>query len=120
MKLQVVGCDGLREWLVSQGFQLTLNPLRHDDDGCNWYAYRWSQIEARECECNDGKPMQVIVAPHRYEGDGHAFENVEVEVIGEAGGVWFKLAAYSLKPDEVQAKLPDVERGLIAAWNALR
>jgi hypothetical protein len=34
--------------------------------------------------------------------------------------VWFKLQAYSLKHDELQARLGDIERSLIAAWNSLR
>lgn len=113
---EFAGLDSLREWLVQQGFRVAPNGLRGYHNECDWYAYRRSEGQARECEANGGKSMQLVVTPTRF----GAWEGVEIDVTGEAGGVWFKLMAYSLKPDEVQARVPDVERSLIAAWNALR
>ena len=119
-KPRLTGCDNLRAWLATQGFQFSEDGLRNRDNACNWYAYRRSAIPARECELNEGKRMQLVVKPHRYRLDGRDFESVEVDVCGEAGGVWFKLKAYSLKPNELQERLGDAEASLIAAWNALR
>ena len=116
------GCDALREWLISQGFTCWVDSLTRGN-GCNWYAYRRTAIPACECECNDGKPMQLVVRPFKYRhpstmhGD---WQSAEVDVTGEAGGMWFKLSAYSLKHEELQARLGDIESSLIAAWNALR
>ena len=118
----LVGCDELRAWLEAQGFSSAVNNLGRDNE-CNWYAYRRSAINARECECNDGKPMQVLVTPHRVShpsAPNGAWQSAEVDVTGEAGGVWFKLKAYSLPHDELVTRLPDIEARLIAAWNALR
>jgi hypothetical protein len=118
----MIGCDELRDWLTAQGFRAEFNHLGSRDNGCNWYAYRRSTLPARECECNEGKTVQLVVRPFAYRrlATGHpGFESVEVDVTGEAGGVWFKLTAYSLKHDELRERLDDIEASLIAAWNAL-
>lgn len=118
----LIGCDDLREWLTAQGFSVARDSLGRDNE-CNWYAYRRSALPARECECNDGKPIQLLVKPHKFTHHSAplgAWESVEVDVTGEAGGLWFKLRAYSLKHDELRARLSDIEASLVAAWNALR
>ena len=117
---QLTGCDELREWLLAQGFQVAR--LQYDNE-CNWYAYRRSELPARECEFNDGKPMQLVVRPYRFphpSAPGGAWESAEVDVIGEAGGLWFTLQAYLLSHQAVRERLGDIERSLISAWNALR
>lgn len=118
----LIGCDGLREWLIAQGFRVAPDSLGRDN-GCNWYAYRRSTIQARECECNDGKPMQIVVRPFRLEhasAPGGVWESAEVDVTGEAGSHWYKLTCYSLKHSELMGRLHEIEAALIAAWNALR
>lgn len=119
----LIGCDELREWLIAQGFRVVQAGLSRDGNECNWYAYRRSAIQARECECNDGKPMQLVVRPWRIEPrdapDG-AWESAEVDVTGEAGSHWYKLQCYSLKHGELMGRLHEIEAALIAAWNALR
>ncbi len=118
------GLDDLREWLESQGFRVSQDYMQREN-GCNWYAYRRSTLPARECECNDGTPMQIVVRPHLFKHasaptPSGAWESVEVDVTGEASGLWWKLQAYSLKPEELRDRLPDIEAALIAAWNALK
>jgi hypothetical protein len=118
---QLTGCDELREWLIAQGFRVSRDGFGRDNE-CNWYAYRRSELQARECECNDGKRMQIVVRPHKFthpKVPGGSWESAAVDVTGEAGGAWFKLEAYSLKHDELRERLGDIERSLIAAWNAL-
>ena len=108
----------LKTWLEADGFRIA--PDRHTwyqrDDG--WYAYRRSSIPARECETNDGKPAQIIVYPYpSFNAAGS--DDVEVELCGEAGGIWWKLRGIGIAVDDLPAKLPAVEAGLVAAWNAL-
>ncbi|GAB4059147.1 hypothetical protein [Uliginosibacterium sediminicola] len=115
-----VGADELREWLTTQGFRCANNTLRHQGNGCNWYAYRRSNLSARTCECNDDKPgMQIVVTPSAMVLHNRLHESVEIELCGEANGVWWKVTAYSITPSDVPKKLADVERALISAWNAL-
>ncbi len=119
----LVGCDSLREWLVAQGFRVAGDGLTRDGNGCNWYAYRPSKHQARECECNDGKPMQVVVRPFVLRMLGapqDGWESAEVDVTGQAGSHWYKLTSYSLSPTDVMGRLHEIEASLIAAWNALR
>lgn len=120
----LVGCDDLRAWLLVHGFQCAPDPIGERDNACNWYAYRRSEIPARECECNERKTMQLVVTPYKYHGCGNShapdWQSAEVNVTGEAGGVWYKLAAYSMPHDTLREKLGEVEQSLIAAWNALR
>ena len=117
------GLDDLREWLESQGFRVSQDYMQREN-GCNWYAYRRSELPARECECNDGTPMQIVVRPHLFKHasaptPSGAWESCEVDVTGEANGMWFRLLAYSLKPEELRERLPEIEAALIAAWNAI-
>lgn len=113
----------LRDALAADGFSFSRNHLASDWNLCRWQAYRRSAIDARECECNDGKRMQIVVTPHSTEDhngrESRPFQSVTVDVTGEAGGVWYKLEAYSLGPEEAVKRLPEMERNLIAAWNAL-
>jgi len=87
----LIGCDELRTWLIAQGFRVA--------------------------------PNRVVVQPWRIEDcnapDG-AWESAEVEVTGEAGGHWYRLKSYGLKPVELMGRLHEIEAALIAAWNALR
>ena len=118
----LIGCDRLREWLIAQGFRV-VRDSQSRDTGCNWYAYRRSAFQARECECNDGKPMQIVVRPFWLEhasAPGGAWESAQVDVTGEAGSHWYNLTCYSLKHDELMGRLHEIEAALIAAWNALR
>lgn len=118
------GLDSLREWLKSQGFSVSQDyPQR--DNGCNWYAYRCSALPARECECNGGETMQIVVRPHLFKHasaptPSGAWESCEVDVTGKANNIWFRLMAYSLKPEELRERLPEIEAALIAAWNAIQ
>lgn len=113
-----VGCDDLREWLVSQGFKLQRDTLDRGSE-CNWLAYRKSAIDADECETNDGKRMQIVVRPHKMEIRGEVLESADVDVTGEAGGIWYSMKAYNLQHVTLRERLPQIEASLIAAWNAL-
>lgn len=111
------GEDGLREWLISQGFRCELNRLRSQENECNWYAYKRSVLPARRCETNTDKPgVQIVVYPYRMS----ARSVVEVELVGEANETWWNLSAYGLLPEELKLKLPQIEKSLVAAWNALK
>ena len=106
--------EQLREWLEAAGFRIA-NNFGEEYNRAKWYAYRPSEIPARECECNENKRLQIVVRPFV------AVETVSavVEVCGEYGGIWHKLVAYGLSFDELRARLPEIERQLVAAWNAL-
>ena len=80
--------------------------------------------DAPEAVGHAGTPAQIVVRPHRFEHasaptPSGAWESVEVDVTGEASGIWWKLQAYSLKPDELRERLSEIEGALIAAWNAI-
>lgn len=112
------GCDGIREWALSQGFRVTFDSLA-PGNGCNWYAYRRSDLPARECDCNDGERMQLVIKPHEFSRGDQVWRSAEIDVTGEVESVWFKLTAYSLPEEKLRERLPEIERRLIAAWNAL-
>lgn len=117
----IYGCDDLREWLMTQGFRVAHDDLSRDNE-CNWHAYRRITQPTRECECNAGKSMQLLVSPYKFTHTNAPcgkWESATVDVTGEAGGTWYKLQAYSLKHDELRERLGAIETSLIAAWNAL-
>lgn len=112
------GCNDLRAWLIAQGFTCSVDSLIRDNE-CNWYAYRRSEYPARECECNAGKTMKIAIRPFSYRDESKRWESAEIDVTGEVKGLWFKLSAYSVKHDELKARLQEIEVRLLDAWNAL-
>lgn len=109
-----------RRWLEANGFKTYKDALASRDNLADWYACRYSDIPASECETNAGKRIQIVVKPHSFHVPGRiTSQSVEIDVTGEAGGIWYRLVAYSLKPEDMIAKLPQIEASLIAAWNAL-
>jgi hypothetical protein len=108
----------LRAWLEAQGFRIGDDPLRSPHNEVNWYAWRRSKLDAVECECN-GPKTQLVVRPHSMFVGGRQHGSVEVEIVGEQGGIWWNLKAYSMPEAEVMARLDQVEVALVMAWNAL-
>jgi hypothetical protein len=122
-KNNLVGCNEFREWLIEQGFRAAANGFASLNNECNWYAHRPSSLAARDCECNTDTRLQLVVYPHQTSdllAPGGAWESAEIEVTGEAAGVWYQLKAYGLRLSDVRARLDDIEISLIAAWNALK
>ena len=111
--------DEFKTWLEADGFTISWNGLSSRDNLCNWFAYRRSRIHSRECEGNGGKLIQLVVKPFFYSFHGKDSVSAEVEVRGQSDDVCYKLDAYALSFDELQSKLPSIEKALIAAWNAL-
>lgn len=114
-----VNIGQLRDWLEQQGFGFGNNQFRGQMNDCDWYAWRRSKLDARDCDRN-GPKMQIVVTPHSYELDGKRWESVEADVTGECAGVWYKLQAYSLTPAELVTRLDEIETALVTAWNSLR
>lgn len=116
---QYTGCDELRAWLIAQGWAIYADTIARGR-GCNWFAAKNTAHEARECEINDGKRLQVVVWPSRLQdGTGTLWEAASVEVTGEAGGIWYTVKAYSLHHDVLRARLVYIEASLVDAWNAI-
>lgn len=113
------GLGQLRVWLDAEGFSFGRQDRRQQMNDCDWYAWRRSNLDARECECN-GPKVQIVINPYSFRMNDYQSESVEVDVTGEAGGMWWKLTAYSLKPQEFMVRLPEIEAALISAWNAIR
>ena len=113
------GCDELRAWLIAQGWAIYADTIARGRE-CTWYAAKKTAHEARECETNDGKRLQVVVWPSRLQdGAGTWWESASVEVTGEDGGIWYTVKADSLQHDVLRARLAYIEASLVDAWNAL-
>lgn len=112
--------DSLKAFLESAGFTIYKNTPRSQFDMIDWYAARRVK-GARECETNDHK-VSLVVRPHQYdlELQGQVFGSVECDITGEANGIWYKLQAYSLKPEEFVERLDEIEASLLKAWNSLK
>jgi hypothetical protein len=115
---ELTGCDDLRGWLIGAGFKACYTEPKPYSN-CNWYAYKRTELDAPECECNEGKGTQIVVHPFDTVINDYERQSVEVDVTGEAGGVWYCLKAYSLDAARLPESLPTIERSLVAAWSAL-
>ena len=106
----------LKKYLELKGYK-TYNAT-HTDNLCKWYACKQAKTK-RECECNDAPP-QIVVTPSWLKFDvGHEYESVEVEIRAEYKHIWWKLGMYGLSSDEIQKRLPSIEKSLIKAWENL-
>lgn len=86
---------------------------------CTWYAGKRVPSSHR-CETNADKDgVSVIVTPYEWRQSGHHYQSVEVDLTGEAGGVWYKLQAYSLPWESLPDKLDAITDGLVLAWETL-
>lgn len=113
---QLTGLEDLKAWLIDKGFRAFKKPFMPNDiDKCNWYACRDTALPCRECETNDGKPVQLVVMPYQF--DSHA--SVEMDLTGEYNSVWYQLKAYGLPVSEFQARLDELEKSLVSSWNVL-
>lgn len=108
----------LHDWLEEQGFNFGKQEIHKPLNQCDWYAWRRIMLNARECECN-GPKVQLVITPYSFVTSDYKSESAEVDITGEAGEVWWKLMAYSLKPSEIIDRLDEIEASLVNAWNSL-
>lgn len=109
--------DELRAGLEAKGWQISRNPMRGQYNEIDWYGYS-RMTGVPDCDCND-KPPSLICEPSSFEVGGHRHNNVAFSLTGETSGRWFKLEAYSVRPDEAIDAIPDVRALLGRAWSAL-
>lgn len=113
------GCNHFRDELRRLGYRIMVGWTGEGNE-CNWYAYKRSQYEGRECECNEGRNIQVVVHPVQYTFGGRTDRSSEMEVTGEVDGVWFTQKAYGVDLEDMLAGNATLEKKLINAWNALK
>ncbi len=99
----------LKTWLINNGF--TIHPFI----GC-WIGAKKLDPNIRKCEDNEDKEILLVV--HPYENDG--YQNHAVEISGRTDGKWYKLECYGLRTENIMNDLPDIERRLIMAWEAVK
>jgi hypothetical protein len=110
--------EELEKYLVKSGYKIyDNNPLKSQYNEITWYAAKRTKSK-RECESNK-KPVQIIVSPYRTIMRHGVHESVTVDLTAEYMGVWWKLEAYSLSVKIVMTDLPQIEKRLVSAWEAL-
>lgn len=112
------GESTLREWLESNNFKI-YHYHGETNNECNWIACRiLSKSEVTHvCQSNDRS--QITIKPYYFLLNDVKFRDVTIEIAGEVSDVWYRLSAYSIKPEEVPQKLNDVTQSLIRAWESL-
>ena len=111
--------DNLKEWLKDKGFHEYPNVLASVENECKWIACK-RQKSKYVCESNYDKPgIRVVVLPHKWCIGGNECASVDVEIRGEANGIWYTLQAYSLSWEELPAKFDQVADALLRAWESL-
>jgi len=113
------GFDELRDWLQDQGFKIYYNHLSEKMNQCNWYACRKTQLNARRCETNDNKANHITIRPYKNTYNNLSYGSSEIEIVGEANGIWFNLKAYSVPEKDIYNRFNEIEQMLVSAWNGL-
>lgn len=91
-------------------------------DGPPHSRYWWKRFTdpgIPRCKCNDEKPgIQVVITHHAMPKIEH--ESYTIDVTGQKpDGVWVKLEAYGISPDELLKVLDDQVNDLVIAWTLL-
>lgn len=112
--------EELKARLYEIGFKMEDN-RDEPSNKVRWRAYRTLPTQV-ECQCNDRPPV-LIVHPFMFDGflqrDGIIMRSVEFAITGElANGDWLNSKVYAVAVDKALAKLPDIERTLVAVWEA--
>lgn len=113
--------EELKDWLTTQGFHECKNTWSGSDNRCDWYAVKRYGVE-HLCETNSEKPgIQIVVWPYEYhfpqlENPGRS---VEIEITGEANGIWYKLCAYSIPWTEAVERFDAITESLVVAWDSI-
>lgn len=111
--------EELKDWLTTQGFREYKNALASSENACKWYACKTYKSQYN-CEHNDNKDgIQVGIWPYQYAIQDHQIRIVEIDLVGEANGICYKLKGYSMSWAELPDKLDQVTDALIKAWEAI-
>ena len=68
--------------------------------------------------CEDSNHVYLIVSENRIQGHHLDSTHIEVKATVKRNGVWWRLMAYDLRPNELH-KLPDIERKITQALSRL-
>lgn len=109
----------LAESLQRTGFTKARDTLPPRGSLLDWFAYKKSKLPARECELYIGQAAQIRVTPYLITAGTNHIKMCEVSIKGKVADVWFELKASSLSYEKTIERMPEVERMLVAAWNAL-
>lgn len=111
----------LLDRLTAAGWRIGPNPFPGAWNEADWIGYKRSSGGV-ECECNEGRPVQIVVEP-MYTRPHHfatpLAPTLTVSITGEAGGIWHRIDAYGVSPDDFLTRAAEIECGLVAAWNVL-
>lgn len=109
--------DQLKLWLEGHAFHIEPTRVRESSDQCDWYVWRQT-VTGRNCETH-GDRLSIVVYPYSGLLNGRIREGVEVELCGQYDSLWWEFRVYSITPNDLVARLPVIEGGLVAAWNGL-
>lgn len=115
--------EQIRAYLIDRGY--TEFPVSRADGltAVANFTRRVKREEAAPCLCNDAK-VQHVVQVNEFSHKKHHYRGVTVSITGEvqlasAGTSWVNLKYYNVKYEQLEAKLPEIEIDLLAAWNAV-
>jgi hypothetical protein len=109
--------EGLKEWLIGNGYEIYSNQANIEGNFIDWYAAKRAN-SIRKCACNDKLP-QIVVSPFSFKHFDTTYKSITVSISGERQGLWWKLESYALSPDTLIKNLGMIEESLIKAWEAL-
>lgn len=120
--------EKLQQALLNKGFTLEKDHFRNHGNLTPWYAWRRTRPGCRPCECNSDKPgLVLVIKPYAFNRSLDEYPpriTVEVEICGQANGLWWTLKAYGIDAvDDLLVsnldELEKIEASLVRAWNAL-
>lgn len=127
IKIPKITYDELVALFVKQDWRTEKNPPNMEP-GCKklfWLAVRRAGADQPcdaaghpVCLTNDKLSIQAEIHELQMPGDNQWYRTVEISLTGEAApNLWVKLAAYSVRWDDVPTQLEIIQKGLLAAWD---
>lgn len=113
--------NDLLDFLTQRGFVKCRNTWGGPENQCDWYAVKRYAAE-HLCETNSNKlGIQMVVWPYElhFPQLKNPSRSVEIEITGEANGIWYKLCAYSIPWEDAVERFDEITESLVVAWDAL-
>ncbi|MCB1716568.1 MAG: hypothetical protein KDK05_15690 [Candidatus Competibacteraceae bacterium] len=109
--------NDLKQWLEQNGFRFLKNNVKRPGNIQDWVATK-SVPQARPCEVNGARALTV--RPHQWIFSGQITKAfADVVIAGYVNGIWYELASSGAAPNEIMQRWPEIERNLVAAWQAI-
>ena len=107
--------------LEKQGYKSYPVPRHYDQYSIKWAGSKRLPEGSPECDSNEKKiSWHINIYDWAIPNDQYnrEFKSIEIEIVAEKHGQWFKLSCYGIRWEDLEKQLPVAEKSLLNSWVA--